>query len=260
LPLDLLVVATANPEDYTNRGRIITPLKDRFGAEVRTHYPPSLSAEIAVMVQEAACPDMAALGLNGQVVVPGFMCEVLAAFTRALRGAPEVNQRSGVSVRFSIGNYETLAASAVRRAVRTGEERAVARPSDLAQVLSAGIGKVEFETFEEGRELEILKRLVRRALLEVFRRRTARVDLSQLVDWFDEGGAVESGDLVPGRELLAQLDRVPGLAKLLVALRVEEESPALAAAALEFALEGLHLSRKIDRDDIAPGAFRYAAR
>jgi magnesium chelatase subunit I len=260
LPLDLLVVATANPEDYTNRGRIISPLKDRFGAEVRTHYPPSLSAEITVMVQEAACPDTAPLGLSGQVVVPGFMCEVLATFTRALRGAPEVNQRSGVSVRFSIGNYETLAASAVRRALRTGEERAVARPSDLARVLSAGIGKIEFETFEEGREPEILERFSRRALLEVFRRRTARVDLSRLVDWFDGGGAVESGDLVPGSELLAQLDRVPGLAKLLVALRVEEESPALAAAALEFALEGLHLSRKIDRDDIAPGAFRYAAR
>jgi magnesium chelatase subunit I len=257
LPLDLLVVATANPEDYTNRGRIVTPLKDRFGAEVRTHYPPSLQAEIAVMTQEAVRPDGVAFGLGGPVVVPTFMSEVLAALTRALRGAPEVNQRSGVSVRFSIGSYETLAASAVRRAVRTGEERAVARPSDLAQVLSAGIGKIEFETFEEGREPEILERLARRALLEVFRRRTARVDLSRLVAWFDAGGTVETGDLVPGGEMLAQLDRVPGLAKLLVALRVEEESPALAAAALEFALEGLHLSRKIDRDDVAPGAVRY---
>jgi magnesium chelatase subunit I len=188
------------------------------------------------------------------------MGEVLAAFTRALRSAPEVNHRSGVSVRFSIGNYETLAASAVRRAIRTGEERAVARPSDLAQVLSAGIGKVEIETFEEGREPEILERLLRRALLEVFRRRTGRVDLSRLVGWFDGGGAVETGDLVPSGDLLAQLDRVPGLAKLLAALRIEEESPDLAAAALEFALEGLHLSRKIDRDDVGPGAFRYAAR
>lgn len=260
LPLDLLVVATANPEDYTNRGRIITPLKDRFGAEVRTHYPISAADEIAVMEQEASRPDTRALGLAGPVVVPTFMSEVLAVFTRALRGASEVNQRSGVSVRFSIGNYETLAASAVRRAIRTGEERAVARPSDLAQVLSAGIGKVEFETFEEGREADILERLLRRALLEVFRRRAGGVNLSRLITWFDGGGAVETGDLVPGGELLAQLDRVPGLAKLLRALEVEEESPALAAAALEFALEGLHLARKIDRDDLAPGAYRYAAR
>jgi magnesium chelatase subunit I len=260
LPLDLLLVATANPEDYTNRGRIITPLKDRFGAEVRTHYPLSSAAEIAVMVQEAACPDATALGLREPVIVPTFMAEVLAAFTRALRGAPEVNQRSGVSVRFSIGNYETLAASAIRRAVRTGEDHAVARPSDLAQVLSAGLGKVEFESFEEGREADIIERLARRALLEVFRRRTSSIDLSRLVAWFDEGGAVETGDLVPGDELLAQLGRVPGLAKLLVALSVDEESPALAAAALEFALEGLHLSRKIDRDDLAPGTFRYAGR
>ncbi|MGH8884399.1 MAG: AAA family ATPase [Egibacteraceae bacterium] len=260
LPLDLLVVATANPEDYTNRGRIITPLKDRFGAEVRTHYPRSTAEEIAVIRQEAHLPDTLAFGLSEPVVVPPFMCEVLAVFTRALRGAPEVNQRSGVSVRFSIGNYETLAASAVRRAVRTGEKRAVARPSDLTQVLSAGIGKVEFETFEEGCEPEILFRILRRALLEVFRRRVGGVDLSRLVAWFDEGGAVETGDLVPGRELLAQLDRVPGLARLLKALRIEAESPDLAAAALEFALEGLHLSRKLDRNDVGPGAYRYAAR
>jgi magnesium chelatase subunit I len=260
LPLDLLVVATANPEDYTNRGRIITPLKDRFGAEVRTHYPVRLDDELAVMRQEARVA-----GEHGAdkrpglpaVTVPVYMGEVLAAFTRALRAAPEINQRSGVSVRFSTGNYETLAASAVRRAVRVGEEHAVARPSDLGQVLSAGIGKVEFETFEEGREAEILERLLRRALLEVFRRRTAGLDLSGLVGKFDAGLRVETGDLVSAEALLSQLDEVPGLARLLAALDVEEESPALAASALEFALEGLHLSRRIDRVDLGPGSHRY---
>jgi magnesium chelatase subunit I len=253
LPLDLLVVATANPEDYTNRGRIITPLKDRFGAEVRTHYPARLAEEVAVMRQEAR--------IGGRdlppVTVPDFMAEVLAALTRALRAAPEVNQRSGVSVRFSTGNYETLAASAVRRAVRTGEERAVARPTDLAQVLSAGGGKVEFETFEEGREAEVLERLLRRSLLEVFRRRTSGLDLVGLVGKFDAGLRVETGDLVPADELLGQLDSIPGLARLLAALGVEEESPVLAAAALEFALEGLHLSRKIDRTEIGTATYRY---
>jgi magnesium chelatase subunit I len=259
LPLDLLVVATANPEDYTNRGRIITPLKDRFGAEVRTHYPLSLEDEAEVIVNEATPPGGAGAGLP-QVLVPRFLTEVIAAYTRALRSAPEVNQRSGVSVRFSTGAHETLAASALRRAVRTGEERAVARPSDLGQVLTAGLGKVEFETFEDGREAEILERTMRRALLEVFRRRTTGLDLGRLVALFDEGLSVETGDLVRGEELLGQLaSGVPGLAGLLQALDVEEESPALAAAALEFALEGLHLSRRLDRHDVGPAAFRYTA-
>ncbi|CAN5775318.1 sigma 54-interacting transcriptional regulator [soil metagenome] len=268
LPLDLLLVATANPEDYTNRGRIITPLKDRFGAEVRTHYPLRLAEEVAVMRQEAQLPQILPPTAEPAphpggilpLTVPDFMVEVLAAFTRALRTAAEVNQRSGVSVRFSTGNLETLAASAARRALRNGERRAVARPCDLAQVLSAGMGKVEFETFEEGREAEILERLLRRALLEVFRRRTGRIDLSGLVARFDEGLSVETGDLVSGVDLLAQIEEVPGLARLLSALAVDEESPDLAAAALEFALEGLHLSRKLDRDDLGPGAFRYRQR
>jgi magnesium chelatase subunit I len=261
LPLDLLVVATANPEDYTNRGRIITPLKDRFGSEIRTHYPLTLEEEVAVMRQEGNTRgiDHRGAGDLPPVMVPGFMAEVLGAFTRALRAAPEVNQRSGVSVRFSIGNYETLGASALRRAVRTGEERAVARPSDLAQVLSACLGKVEFESYEEGREAAILERLLRRSLLEVFRRRASGVDLDALVAKFDEGVEVETGDLLPAGELLGQLDEVPGLGRLIAALDAESESPALAASALEFALEGLHLSRRLDRVDLGPGLFRYGA-
>ncbi len=257
LPLDVLVVATANPEDYTNRGRIITPLKDRFGAEVRTHYPVQLADEVAVMRQEAVLPAGPELP---PVHVPDFMAEVLAAFTRALRAAPEVNHRSGVSVRFSIANFETLAASAVRRALRTGEPLAVARPADLAHVLTAGLGKVEFETFEEGRETDVLERLVRRAVQEVFRRRTAGIDLSGIVGLFDAGATVETGDLVAGHDLLGQLGEVPGLARLLGALQVEEESPAVAASALEFALEGLHLQRRIDRNDLGPGAARFGRR
>ena len=254
LPLDLLVVATANPEDYTNRGRIITPLKDRFGAEVRTHYPVEIADEVAVMEQEAQLASGPSLP---DVFVPTFMAEVLAAFTRALRGAPEVNHRSGVSVRFSIASYETLAGSALRRALRTGEATAVARPADLANVVTAGLGKVEFETFEDGREAEVMERLLRRAFLEVFRRRTVGLDLSGLVGLFDGGLTIDTGDLTSGSDLLAQLDEVPGLARLLPALDIEAESPALAAAAVEFALEGLHLQRKIDRDDLGPGTVRF---
>ena len=255
LPLDLLVVATANPEDYTNRGRIITPLKDRFGSEVRTHYPLELDDEVRVIRQEAVTPNGAVT-----VTVPMFMTEVLAAFTRALRASAEVNQRSGVSVRFSTANYETLAASALRRAVRTGEDHAVARPVDLAQVLSAGLGKVEFDTFEEGREPEILERLMRRALLEVFRRRTAGVNMSGLVHLFDDGATVETTDLLSSADVLAQVDAVPGLAALMSALGVVDESPGTAASALEFTLEGLHLSRRLDRHDLGPAAWRYTMR
>ena len=257
LPLDLLVVATANPEDYTNRGRIITPLKDRFGAEVRTHYPLTAELEAEVIVAKAA---PVGGGDLPEVVVPAFLTEVVAAYARGLRASAEVNQRSGVSVRFSIGAYETLAASALRRAVRTGEPRAVARPCDLAQVLTSGMGKVEFETFEEGREADILDRTMRRALLEVFRRRVGGADLSRLVELFEGGLVVETGDLVRGEELLAQLrSGVPGLAQILPALGVEAESPALAASALEMALEGLHLSRRLDRLDVGPATFRYTA-
>ncbi|MEE8602103.1 sigma 54-interacting transcriptional regulator [Euzebya tangerina] len=245
LPLDLMVVTTANPEDYTNRGRIITPLKDRFGSEIRTHYPLSIDHEVDVMVAEAVLPDSPPIPA---VVVPTFMAEVLAAFTRSLRMAAEVNQRSGVSVRFSTGNYETLAASAVRRAVRTGEESAVARPSDLPAVIAASMGKIEFESFEEGREVEIMTRLMKRSILEVFRRRVRGADVAGLLDAFETGLEVTTGDLVSGRELMGQMDRIPGLAAVLAGLDVEE-SPAMAAAAVELCLEGLHLSRRLDRHE-----------
>jgi magnesium chelatase subunit I len=254
LPLDLLVVTTANPEDYTNRGRIITPLKDRFGSEVRTHYPLTIEHEVEVMQAESAAP--AIVGPTGEgvpaAVVPRFMAEVLAAFTRSLRSASEVNQRSGVSVRFSTANHETLAASAMRRAVRTGEETAVARPSDLPAVIAASMGKVEFESFEEGREVEVMTRLMKRSLLEVFRRRVRGADVAGLLDAFETGLQVSTGDLVPSRELLGQLDRIPGLAAVLAGLGVEED-PAMAAAAVELCLEGLHLSRRLDRHEDEDG-------
>ena len=243
LPLDLLVVATANPEDYTNRGRIITPLKDRFGSEIRTHYPQTVDQEVTVMQAEGNLP--AHDGLPA-VVVPTFMAEILAAFTRSLRTAGEVNQRSGVSVRFSTGNYETLAASAARRAVRCDEDTAVARPSDLPAVIAAAMGKIEFESFEEGREAEIMTRLLRRSILEVFRRRVRGPDVAGLLDAFETGLEVTTGDLMSGRDLMAQLDRIPGLAAVLGSLDVEE-TPAMAAAAVELCLEGLHLSRRLDR-------------
>jgi magnesium chelatase subunit I len=254
LPLDLLLVASANPEDYTNRGRIITPLKDRFGAEVRTHYPLRLADEIALMRQEAV------LGWPGSPfpapVVPDHLLEIVARFTRLVRDSPQVDQRSGVSARFAVAAAETVAASAVRRAAVTGEAQAVARVCDLPAVVPASRGKVEFEAAEEGRELEVLAHLLRKATADAFRGRLAGVDLSGLQSRFDEGATVETGDLVPAADLLERLGPVPGLAAILAKLGIEEESPGLAAAAVEFALEGLHLNRRLAKDAV-PGRTVY---
>jgi magnesium chelatase subunit I len=249
LPLDLLLVASANPEDYTNRGRIITPLKDRFGAEVRTHYPLALQDEIDVVRQEAltSWPDAGGLGA---VVVPDHLLEVVARWTRLVRESSQVDARSGVSARFGVAALETLAASALRRQAVTGEPQAVARVCDLPGVVAAARGKVEFEQAEEGRELEVLHHLLRRAVADTFRAHLSGLDLSGLQNRFAQGATVESGDLVPATELLASIGPVPGLAQVLQRLGVEEESPALAAASLELALEGLHLHRRLAKDDV----------
>jgi magnesium chelatase subunit I len=245
LPLDVLLVASANPEDYTNRGRIITPLKDRFGAEVRTHYPLRLDDEIALVRQEAV------LSWPGtQVTVPDHLVEIVARFTRLVRDCPQVDQRSGVSARFAVAGVETVAACAVRRAAVTGEMEAVARVCDLPSVVPASRGKVEFEAAEEGRELEVLAHLLRRATADAFRARLAGLDLSGLQARFADGSSVETGELVPASDLLARLGPVPGLAALLQRLGEDRESPGLAAAALEFALEGLHLNRRLAKDEV----------
>ncbi len=252
LPLDLILIASANPEDYTNRGRIITPLKDRFGAEIRTHYPLSLDAELAVVRQEAQ------IAWGGQVpdaVLPRHLVEVIARFTRLVRASPAVDARSGVSARFAIAAAEAVVAAAVRRAAITGEEQPVARICDLPAIISTLRGKVEFEVSEEGREAEVLEHLLRRATAEEFRARLGSADLSGLLGRFAEGGVIESGDLLPAGELLRRIGEVPGLAKIMERLDAGGgESFGQAAAALEFALEGLYLMRRLSKDVIDGGA------
>ncbi len=255
LPLDVLMVASANPEDYTNRGRIITPLKDRFGAEVRTHYPLDLADELRVIRQEAA------LGWGDDAVsavLSDHLLEVLARYTRLVRESPAVDIRSVVSARFAISAAETVAASAVRRAALTAEPVAVCRVCDLPSVVSSSVGKVEFEQAEEGRELEVLAHLLRKATSDTFRARLAGVDLSGLLARFGEGASVETGELVPAGELLGRIGPVPGLAQIMAALGMGdgEETPELAAAAVEFALEGLHLGRRLAKDEV-PGRTVY---
>ena len=241
LPLDLLLVATANPEDYTNRGRIITPLKDRFGAEIRTHYQLEVDDEVRLISQEAAVV----------AEVPEHLVEVVARFTRGLRGSSSVDQRSGVSARFSIAATEGIAASALRRSARVADPEAVARTCDVPTVVPTLLGKVEFEMGEEGRERDVLDHLLKVAFAETFRARLAGLDLSGFTDLFAEGAVVETGELVPAADLLQQLGTVPGLSKVLDRLgHGDDASPGEVAAAVEFVLEGLHLTRRIDKDSV----------
>ena len=242
LPLDLLLVATANPEDYTNRGRIITPLKDRFGAEIRTHYPTEVSDEVALIAQESALV----------ADVPEHLLEVIARFTRGLRESSAVDQRSGVSARFAIAGAEGVAGSALRRAARSGEAYAVARVCDVPTVVPTLLGKVEFEMGEEGRERDVLTHLLRLAVAETYRSRLSGLDLTGFTNLFAEGAVVETGELVPGADLLAQVGPVSGLSKVLDRLgHGDDATPGQVAAAIEFVLEGLHLTRRIDKDSVA---------
>lgn len=243
LPLDVLVVASANPEDYTNRGRIITPLKDRFGAEIRTHYPLELADEIAVVRQEAR--------LTAEV--PDVVLEILARFTRDLRESPAVNQASGVSARFAISGAETVAAAARHRAALTGDDP-VARPVDTQAVTAVLRGKVEFESGEEGREQDILEHGLRSATAQTVREHFAGLDLGPLVDAFDGARTVTTGERVTARELLDSLPALDGAddegAGLYDAIadRLGARGPAERAGAIELALEGLYLVRRLSKD------------
>ncbi len=249
LPLDIVLVASANPEDYTNRGRIITPLKDRFGAEVRTHYPLSLSDELALIGQEA---EVVWDGEDQGADLPEHLIEVIARFTRLVRESPAVDGRSGVSARFAIAAAEAAAAAAVRRTALVAEARdevPVARVADLPGIVPTLRGKVEFEVSEEGREEEILTHLLRRAIAETFRSRLGGADMSGVLAKFEDGGSIESGELVSATELLRRTGEVPGLARIMARLGMEgRESFGEAAAAIEFVLEGLYLIRRLSKD------------
>lgn len=254
LPLDVLVVATANPEDYTSRGRIVTPLKDRFDVQIRTHYPRTINDEIAVMEQEAGID----IREGRQVRVPDFMKELVARFTMEARKAPEVNQASGVSVRVTINNYETLLANAEKRAVRCGENEIVPRISDLHALFASTNGKLELEYgMDPVREGAVVERLLSVAVRGAFDARLSAADLSPVLEYMGHGWGVAVSDTMPAIEYQEGIASIPGLREVIERLG-SFESPGLMACAVEFVFEGLHLLEKLNRKRDG-GRLAYAA-
>ncbi len=260
LPLDVVMFASANPEDYTNRGRIITPLKDRFGSQIRTHYPLDADVEMDIVEQEASIPEVDGL----TVAVPEFMSRVVATISHEARRSPHLNQRSGVSVRMSVANQEAMAASAIRRALRSGETVAVPRVSDLDALTASMAGKVEVDSIDEDRDGEILDRIVRAAVLGVFREVVPGELHRGVVEAFEEHDGVLVGEAVGSAAYVEVALEIPALATAAAVLLGDEPDgsdppPALVASAVELVLEGLHLSKRLNKVTTGSGS-RYRNR
>ncbi len=270
LPLDLMLFASANPEDYTNRGRIITPLKDRFGAQIRTHYPTEIDIELEITEQEAQIPNSQApdagqseqLNTEPSVIMPDFMGEILVYLSHLARQSPHINQRSGVSVRLTVSNYETLAAAAVRRTLHSGETIAVPRVIDLDALTPSTVGKIEIETLQDDRDTEILNSIRKEAVRLAFRDAVGSDVQQEVLEAFAEGRVVHAGEDITSSDYAALLADTPCFANALTALGYESEdlkNPALVASGIEFILEGLHVSKRLNKES-ASGAAIYRKR
>jgi magnesium chelatase subunit I len=242
LPLDIFLVASANPEDYTNRGRIITPLKDRFGSQIKTHYPTTTEDEVAIMEVEHRQFDSDEI----ESYTPQYMKEIIAEVTQLGRKSPDINQRSGVSVRISIGNYETVISNAIRRAVVLGEKLAVPRISDLPYIQASTGSKIEMEGFEETREGKIIDELTKKAVLSVFNRYYRLSELDTLISQFIEGFSVEASDMMKSNSYVRNIKEIIGLAEA-VRMVTDSEKPEVIASAAEFVLEGLHVNKRLNK-------------
>ncbi len=251
LPLDVYVVASANPEDYTNRGRIITPLKDRVGSEIRTHYPTTIEHEIEIMESESN--HFITEGLD--IIFPQFMKEVIANITQLARHSNDISQRSGVSVRVSISNFENVLSNASRRALRLKERQIAPRVSDLPSIIASTCGKIELDTVGDIKEERVVQKLINNAILEVFNENFEVREFEQLVAGFERGLNVQVGDDLPSMEYVNQLAKVGGLSKAVDKLN-GRGSPASIASSIEFILEGLHLNRRLNKDEVN-GKTRY---
>ncbi len=258
LNLDLCMVFSANPEDYTNRGRIVTPLKDRIGSVVRTHYPLTRELGIAINDQNAWVERD-----GSHVFVPQFIKEVVEEVSRLARSSSHVNQASGVSVRMSIANLENVLSNAERRALLNGESWIVPRVSDLTHVLPSSRGKLELTMSEDdGHEDKLIGRLVGEAVKNVFDAYFDVKDFRATVDYFESGKGVEVGDTLSVRDVLDRIERVPNLRKkaeelgrnIAGSLPGNEARDAVTASVAEFILEGLHVHNKLNKSSKTGGA------
>jgi len=251
LPLDVFVIASANPEDYTNRGRIITPLKDRFGSQIRTHYPRTVEHEMDIMEQERGI----FTDEEYDTIVPSYMKEIVAEVTHLARKSPDISQRSGVSVRVSVANFENMLSSALRRAIRLRERQVAPRISDLLALMQSTGGKIELETVGDRDEEKVIEKLLQKAVLNVFNRHFALHEFDELLTNFDNGLKVEVGDGLASLEYVRQAAEVSGFTPAIKKLG-GQGNPAQIASAIELVLEGLHLNRKLNKDRTA-GRMRY---
>jgi magnesium chelatase subunit I len=244
LPLDLLMVFSANPEDYTARGKIITPLKDRIGSEIRTHYPATRQDAMAITLQEAWTD-------RGPVDVPPFVREAVEEVAFQARQESKIDKRSGVSQRLPISLLENVVSNAERRAILAGESIIVPRITDIYAALPAITGKFELEYEGELRGADNVARdVIRAAVANVLNGYFPNADVRQVTDWFDLGGNLQVDDTLPAAELLKRTGDVQGLRELAAHAGLPERSPApMLASAVDFVLEGLYAQKKISRSD-----------
>ncbi len=259
LALDVCMVFSANPEDYTNRGRIVTPLKDRIGSVVRTHYP--LTRELGIQITDANA--WSARDDGPRVVVPLFLKEIVEETSRLARKSPHVNQASGVSVRMSIANSENLVSNAERRALALGEPEAVARVSDLVGLAGSSRGKIELQMTEEtGEEDKLLGRIIEEAVKTVFDQHFDPKQFRNIVEYFESGNTIEVGDRVPAAQLLKRIEGVREFRKQVERAAGELDSqlagtplrPQFEASVAEFILDGLYTHNRLNKKQKSSGA------
>ena len=246
LPLDVALVFSANPEDYTARGKIITPLKDRIGSEIRTHYPATVEEGIAITAQEAWTRR------NGQRLhLPKYVQEVIERIAFAAREDKKIDKRSGVSQRLPISAMENVISNAERRAIHNDEKLVVPRVSDIYAALPAITGKLELEYEGEMKGADFVGReLIRAALAKTYDEYFTGANMSQVVQWFDLGGEIQLSDSVSAIDALENLKEIQGLLDKLGPLAVsQKESPEQQVSAAEFILEGLHAHKRIGRSE-----------